>query len=101
MAASHSELNYHLTLKIPHLFSTFLTEIFLTFGMKPLPVFFLFLFARDNKANQQRFPRPMQSMLCKHNMATTHLMPLPFKDGRWVPGSETTKSQRCTEIFLH
>ena len=27
--------------------STFLTEIFLTFGMKPLPVFFLFLFARD------------------------------------------------------
>ena len=23
------------------------------------------------------------------------------KDGRWVPGSETTKSQRCAEIFLH
>ena len=40
MAASHSELNYHLTLKIPHLFSTFLTEIFLTFGMKPLSLSF-------------------------------------------------------------
>ena len=93
-AASHSELNYHLTLKIPHLFSTFLTEIFLTFGMKPLPDFFLFPFARDA-------PRPMHSMLCKHNMATTRFRPLPLKDGRWVPGSETTKSQRCTEIFLH
>ena len=48
MAASNSELNYYLTMKIPHLFWTFLTEIFLTFGMKPLPVvFFLFLFACD------------------------------------------------------
>ena len=47
MAASHSERNYHLTLKKPHLFSTFLTEIFLTLSMKPLLVFFLFLFARD------------------------------------------------------
>ena len=48
MAASNSELNYYLTVKIPHLFWTFLTEIFLTFGMKLLPVvFFLFLFACD------------------------------------------------------
>ena len=48
MAASNSELNYYLTLKIPYLFWTFLTEIFLTFGMKLLPVvFFLFLFACD------------------------------------------------------
>ena len=104
MAASHSELNYHLTLKIPHLFSTFLTEIFLTFGMRPLPVLFLFLLLttpHSNIANQRRFPRPMHSMLCKHNMATTRFRPLPFKDGRWVPGSETTKSQRCTEIFVH
>ena len=46
MASSHSEMNYNSTLKISHLFSTFLTEIFLTFGVKPLPVFFLFLFAR-------------------------------------------------------
>ena len=53
-AASHSELNYHLTLKIPHLFSTFLTEIFLTFGKKPLPVVFVFLFARDAPQYQSK-----------------------------------------------
>ena len=98
MAASHSERNYHLTLKKPHLFSTFLTEI-LAFWHEAAAHFLSLSFCSRRPIVTKQVNGDFLGQ-CKHNMATTRFRPLLFKDGCWVPGLETTKSQRRTEIHF-